>query len=283
MITITEKVLLSDCQDVIVLDDGKENKSKKYEIAIPNTPYLIVEVGCIVGSAAATFNFPNTTSSVKRIYEFKHYRSGGGKYWTSKAGISHYFLIPTNQIYILPVQGLSYIHAEINGVKVMFNVSGGGGGEGWTDYLMSYTQISVNHKLKDIKKIAEVAVKRDDLNFEVKEMETNDMERWQNMSDKASNKLIAQRSKLYKMIEKNEKVHIVLNKGFKVSEGLAIKMRRGVKKVKGEDGHTVWDYSKGALKSILCDFGMAEYTVKARQIDWVETCKKNFEKNEVIA
>ncbi len=143
---LTEKVLLSNCKGTIVLDDGADKASDKYTIEIPDTDYLIIEVGAMIGKGAFNLKHLNISTSIKRIYEFKHYRHGGGKFWTKAAGISHYIIVPTNKIYILPEEGHSYIRAEINGVKVWFNVSGGGGSNGWSDYLHSFTNISVNHK-----------------------------------------------------------------------------------------------------------------------------------------
>jgi hypothetical protein len=282
MITaITEKVLLSDCKDIIVLDD---KESDKYTIAIPNTEYLVIEVGCKVGSGMANFVHPNITASVKRIYEFKHYRKGGSKFWTSQAGISHYLVIPTNKIYILPEKGYSYIHAEINGVKVLFNVSGGSsiGGNGWTDWLSPLTQISVNHKLKDIKKLVEVAVRKE-LEFQVKELDANDLERWQNMSDKVSRKVINQREKLCKMIEAKEDVMIVLKDHYTQKEGKAVSLQRAGKWSKPDaEGRRTLDFTKGIVKKYIVNFGYNDYRVRPSQIDWVATCKKNFQVKEKV-
>jgi hypothetical protein len=275
---LTEKKLLSECGTELILDDGNGNPHDSYRVCIERGDYLIVEVGSIVGKPASKFKSPSITLSVPCIYEFKHYRSGGGKFWTSKAGISHYFIIPRDKVYLLPKEGYSYIHAEINGVKVSFNVSGGGGGsQGWCDYLNTHTQISVNHKLSDIKKIAEVAIHNNDIGATInpRKMDEQEVIRWQKMSDNASPTLKKQKQLILDKLENGEKVKIILKDGYKQKEGIGFKIHNR-KTVQVNVSENSWRYEfTGAVKSILVEFdGMFNpCKVKVSQIDWVETCK----------
>jgi len=120
--------LLSDCSNSLVIDND-------YSINIEPSENQIIIMGFDANKSASKFKHPNISATVKRIHEFKHYRKNGGKFWTSRAGVDHYLVIPRNQITILSEKGYSYIKTEINGVKVTLNVSGGTNGKGWADYL----------------------------------------------------------------------------------------------------------------------------------------------------
>jgi len=221
MTMLAEKKLLSDCGERLVIDD---NPTDLYVICIDKDDYLVIEVGAKMGTPASRFTHPNIVASRKHVFEFKHYRASGGKFWTACAGISHFFVVPRNKIFILPEKGHSWIPAEINGVKVHFNVSGGGGSGGWTDYLHSMTSISVGHNLRDIKKIAEVSVQDADMNRIVLErinlMDTNpnhdranELERWQKMADAVSKEVKTNKEYLLELIEHKKLVTIVLKDG----------------------------------------------------------------------
>lgn len=104
------------------------------------------------------------SGSINTIMEFKHYRSSGGKFWTSAPGVDFLFCIPKSKIKLLPIQGHSYVHVEINGVEVVLNVCGGTtydketGKSGWQDWVRDEAHTLVNMPLKKIKAIAEVAI-----------------------------------------------------------------------------------------------------------------------------
>lgn len=279
---ITEKVLLSQCGSCLVLDDSEK---ERYQIEIQNGDYLLIEIPVSVRKAGSRFTHPNIIQSVKRLYEFKHYRHNGSKFWTRQAGISHYVIIPKNLIYLLPEKGYSYVKAEINGVKVTFNVSGGTS-NGWTDWLSNHTSIFVNHKLSDIKKLVEVAIRNPELekgiDFSKMVLEGGQAEQWEELFMLASPKLQKQRETFYAMVEAGEKPVIYLKRGYKSEKGIATKLYRQSKKVWLNPEKTRWTYDEtGKVKYVHAELDglFNSYRLKISQIDWVKTCKDIVPKN----
>ena len=241
-----------------------------------------------IHKAISKFTHPNIIHSRKEVYELKHYRQGGSKFWTSQAGVSHYLIIPTDKIYILPEKGYSWIPAEINGVKVHFNVSGGGGSEGWTDYLGGFTSTSINHKVADIKKIAQVAVK-DEVTIKTllkrldeKDKDSiydrpNELAKWEKLYAKASPDTKKDKERLLKMIEgKVPDVIICLNDGYIDKMGNGIEVIRSGKKEMLSETSWQYDYSKGRVKKLIVHFdGSYLKRVRDSQINWVKTVETN--------
>ena len=141
----------------VPLEGGVIHLSTDYHVSVPEGPCLIIRAGAGLGSRAAAFTHPNVLEREPTVHHFKHYRSGGGKYWTSKAGVNFYFAIPKEQILLHPEPGYSYVKAQINGQEVVFNVSGGSF-DGWTDFLSNPVEISVNHPVRALRKLAEAAL-----------------------------------------------------------------------------------------------------------------------------
>jgi len=273
---ITEKVLLSDCGECLVLDDSEKDR---YQIDIQPGDNLLIEIGASVRKAASRFTHPNIIQSIKRVYDFKHYRNNGSKFWTIQAGISHYVIIPKSQVYILPEKGYSYVKAEINGVKVTFNVSGGTA-NGWTDWLGIGCQISINHKLSDIKKICEVAIRNPELengvNFSKMALDERQAEQWEDMFMLASPKLKKQRETFYAMVEDGQNPALYLKSGYKFKDGVATSLYRSAKKVWLNKEKTRFTYDEtGKVRSLKGEFEgrFNQYRVKLSQIDWVKTLK----------
>jgi hypothetical protein len=104
-------------------------------VRLPPGDHLTVIAGAHLGEPAYDFDHPNIAAKKSELFEFKHYRTGGSKFWTSKAGISFSFVIPKAQIELLAEKGFSYVPVLIHGRKCRLNVSGGTGNGGWTDHL----------------------------------------------------------------------------------------------------------------------------------------------------
>lgn len=283
---ITEKKLLSECGECLVIDDT--NPKDPYTIKIACKEFLILQMGGGIHKAISKFTHPNIIHSRKEVYELKHYRQGGSKFWTSQAGVSHYLIIPTDKVYILPEKGYSWIPAEINGVKVHFNVSGGGGSGGWTDYLGGFTSTSINHKVADIKKIAEVAVKDETILQELlkrldeKDKDTiydrpNELTKWDRMYAKASPDVKKDKERLLKMIEgKALDVIIMLNDGYTEKMGNGVEVIRKGKKIMLSDTSWNYDYSQGRVQKLIVHFdGCYPKRVRDSQINWVKTVETN--------
>ncbi|MEI8351391.1 MAG: hypothetical protein WCG36_03660 [bacterium] len=140
---------LQDCGDRFSL-------ATDYQIAFEPGRHLIVEAGGWLTAATAQFRHPNVWQTRCRVYELKQYLRSGAKRWRSRAGISHYLVIPRDRILLYLEKGYSYVRVLINGVLCSLNVSGGGG-EGWTDYVGASACIGIGHSRSDLQKIAEVA------------------------------------------------------------------------------------------------------------------------------
>jgi hypothetical protein len=267
---ITVPTLLSECGTRVTIDE-----KDKYHIEIEPNDFLVVIMGFTANKGAANFKHPNIASTRKTVHEFKHYRDNGGKFWTSRAGLDHLFVIPRNQVKILPEKGYSYIKAEINGVKVSFNVSGGGG-DGWTDYLSTFTSTSVNHKLADVKKIAQVAVRNSPFEpMEAKPLTAQEEANWNRLQAKSTPKY---KEIIAKMIEEGKKPMIYLLGGYIYERGEGVEVERRCRKIplpNTEDGLRSWRHEfTGAPRRIILDIGHRVFA-KITQIDWYKTAKEN--------
>lgn len=282
---LTKPKMLNECGNLLVIDDSEKDR---YQIQITESDNLLIVAGAKANSASGRFTHPNIVKTAKRIHEFKHYRDNGSKFWTSNAGIDHYFIVPKSVIKMLPEKGYSYIKAEINGVKVTFNVSGGTN-NGWTDYLYPVTHISCGHKVKDLKKIAEVAIRNPELEskMEIKELEPENVERWEKLCAKANAKL---KEKICKMIEAGEKPIIKMDGRYSfsgINQGIGIEVSRRAKQIpeKVEAGEKTIDGYKivsrhrteytGAVKTIYLSTELGKCRAKVNQINWNETAKLN--------
>ena len=87
-----------------------------------------------------------------------HYRSGGSKFWTAKAGIGLYFVIPKARIELLPEKGHSYVPVLIDGRRCVLNVGGGSGNGGWTDYVRPVAHVGCGWTIAALKALAAVAL-----------------------------------------------------------------------------------------------------------------------------
>ena len=152
---ISEPVTLSE----VAIEGSKRvlNLADDYSIEFPDAPALAICFGQ-TETKRFDFNHANVAATKDTTFEFKHYEAGGGKHWTRKPGRQFWFVVPSSKIRILPEKGYSYVRAEINGVAIRFNVSGGTWGPGWRDWVNDRPHVLVGHTLRDMKKIADVAL-----------------------------------------------------------------------------------------------------------------------------
>jgi len=259
--------LLSNCGAEYVIDE-----KDKYTVIIQSGDYLVISMGFATSHGGSRFKHPNIAATTKTIHEFKHYRNSGSKFWTSRAGIDHILVIPRDKITLLPEKGYSYISAEINGAKVKFNVSGGTSGDGgWSDYLGTFVHISVNHKVGDLKKLCEVAVRNSPFEpIEVKKLDENDEKRWNRLM---ANSIPDYKEKIAKMIEEGKQPMIQLTPGLRYVKEKAVDIRRRTKRVPITENS--WKYEEtGAPRRIIIDVGY-KVAVKMNQIDWHKTAVEN--------
>jgi len=278
---MTEPKLLSECGPILVIDD---TPGEHYQVEIDPGEYLVIRTGVTAGKAMMNFTHPNMAASGKSVMEFKHYRKGGGKFWTVRAGMDFYFVIPRTAIKMLPEKGHSYVPAEINGVKVVFNVSGGGGGcdGGWTDWVHTRTSIRINHKMRDLKKFAEVAVRGTALEpVAVEPLDAQDEIRWNRMAARNTKGLI---EKVAKLVAEGKTPVVKFMPGYGcdgVHEGKAVEVERRRKRISEPSlpgflkswriEHT------GAVNSLILaiDGKWNKVRAKVRHIDWAATAAAN--------
>ena len=132
--------------------------AEDYQVELPPGNHLTVIAGAYLGEPAYDFDHPNVAAKKSAVFEFKHYRSGGSKFWTAKAGIGLYFVIPKAQIELLPEKGYSYVPVLIHGRRCVLNVSGGTGNGGWTDYVRPVAHIGCGWTIAALKALAAVAL-----------------------------------------------------------------------------------------------------------------------------
>lgn len=131
-----------------------------YIVRVADGDNLII-VACVeVGKAAAAFEHPNVLHKEHRIFEYKHYRKGGGKLWTKALGVEIAFAVPKTAIELIQEPGYSYVTVKINDVLVTLNVSGGSGNNEWTDYIGPRAHLCGTRSMtvKTLKAIAEVSL-----------------------------------------------------------------------------------------------------------------------------
>jgi len=268
---------LSECGTEYVIEQAIPDKQDKYRVEIEQGDFLVIEAGAVVGKAAAGFKHPNVAATVKRVYNFRTYFKSGAKKWYEKAGVSHYFVVPRSAVTLLPEKGYSYVKAEINGVKVSFNVSGGGGGGEWTDYLRAHTQVSVNHPIRDLKKIAEVAVRGTPLEpIQVKPLEPQEEARWNQLATKAKGDV---KDEVVALIEAGKKPIVKMLEGYSYggqTSGEGIEIDRAYKMRHTNAQKTECEWKKnGVVRAIILLVGGYQVRVKLSQIDWYATAQAN--------
>lgn len=260
-----ESVLLSECDKVIKVND-------KYTIEIPDGENLIVCVGFDVKKKlCTTFKHPNIAATEKKVFEFKHSRKSGSKFYTQKAGINHYFIIPKNKIRVFKYEGYSYVEGMIGDVRVTFNVSGCGS-VGWKDWINTYVSISINHSLKDLKGIASVAIPNTPENpLKIEPMTEFDLNWWNELAFKADSKI---KEKVYELIEMGKNPRIILTNTHE-KEGLGIEVIRARKLNKVDEVNSEYK-ANGKVTGILVKLN--EYhraNAKLSQINFLETAIVN--------
>ena len=129
-----------------------------YQVELPPDNHLTVVAGALLGEPAYDFDHPNVAAKKSAVFEFKHYRGGGSKFWTAKAGIGLYFVIPKAQIELLPEKGYSYVPVLIHGRRCVLNVSGGSGNGCWTDYVRPVAHVGCGWTIAALKALAAVAL-----------------------------------------------------------------------------------------------------------------------------
>jgi len=246
---------LSEIDKVVEVPSDKDDKGP-YRIEFAPEPFLVLVAGQKAESAMAKFDHANIVAKMNHVHSFKHYRRGGSKFWTEKAGVDFYFAIPKDRIELVMERGYSYVKVLIGGKKFSLNVSGGGG-KTWTDYVGTICHVSVGHSRSDLKVLAENAYSPKEcwekgIRFDLKKPDEHEERRFRY--------LVAKKS-LPKVLEQGSKV-VLYNctyhgkkEGVTVEERMGYVRKRQAYRCKDEYGYGV--------------------RVKFSQIDWLKTAEVN--------
>jgi hypothetical protein len=169
-------MLMSEAGERFVVADD-------YCVKIEQGDNLVVVVGADYGSPASLFDHPNLAGKSPHIHEFKHYRHSGSKFWTARAGMDFYFVIPKNKIEMVAEKGYSYVPVLINGLKITLNVSGCGAKD-WVDWVGHVVHTHAGCTVKTLKTLAAVALHPDKCqgSFRLREMTEREQQRFTEMA-----------------------------------------------------------------------------------------------------
>lgn len=151
-------IKLSDAGTELVIKPAPDKYVVAIDPQIHKNGFLIVRAGTLYGAISEKFTHANMACKKPAVHHFRTYYKSGHKRWRVKIGSDLYFIIPTDKVELAYKEGYSYIYGLINGVKVGFNVTGMYGGDCSTDFLDLVADIACGHKLRDLKKLAEVAL-----------------------------------------------------------------------------------------------------------------------------
>jgi hypothetical protein len=129
------------------------NNDSEYTVQLPPTDHLVIMAGVLFGETGAKFSHPNVAAKQTLLHEFKHYHPKRGKWWTAKAGVDFYFVVPKANIVLLDKKGYSYVPVRIGAQEFSLSVSGGTL-NGWTDTVREYVHIGCGCTQKLLKTIA---------------------------------------------------------------------------------------------------------------------------------
>lgn len=138
----------------------KDEQGGNYFIDVAPGDYLLLIASIEYGRAAFNFDHPSILARLPRVFEYKHYRRAGSKFWTSAPGMELVFAVHKRHIEVIPEPGYSYVKVKIAGEQFTLNVSGGTGTGGWTDYINPVAGLCGTRKVtaKQLKALSSMAL-----------------------------------------------------------------------------------------------------------------------------
>jgi hypothetical protein len=225
-----------------------------YQVELPPGDHLIVVAGAHLGKPAYDFDHPNIAAKKSELFEFKHYRKGGSKFWTSKAGINFYFVVPKAQIELLPERGYSYVPVLIDGRKCRLNVSGGTGNGGWTDYVREVAHIGCGWTVTALRPLTTVALNSDDCRAQGITLEIEPLKDYQRAGFVETAAAVVMRTRL--------------------ESGGQVFLRDGWDYM-GSQGPFAVESRPHRKRYFICVSGTARIRVRYAAIDWAKTAEIN--------
>ena len=132
-----------------------------YTINLEPCKTLVLHLAFTLDKPAKNFTHQTVLQRQFKVFEFKHFRQNGSKFWTRKAGITLSFAVDKGHIRIKQKQGYSFPILRINGQEVRLNVSGGSGPNGgWQDWIGTEAETCVNLPLRTVAALAQVAINK---------------------------------------------------------------------------------------------------------------------------
>lgn len=133
--------IISECSPVRLDPDTEgvtftalRGERGSYNVRFPAADHIVFVVGAKRGSELANLEDARIARRLDVDHHFKHYGSGGRKWWTTEDGTDLYIVVPKAALTLLPVFGYSYPEVEVGGQTVRLSVSGGTYPAGqWTD------------------------------------------------------------------------------------------------------------------------------------------------------
>lgn len=225
-----------------------------YQVELPPGNHLTVIAGVPLGEPGYDFDHPNVAAKKSEWFEFKHYRKGGGKFWTSKAGINLYFVIPKAQIELLSEKGYSDVPVLIGGRKCRLNVSGGTGPGGWTDYVRPVVHVGCGWTIAALKALATVALSPDECRLEGIDLAIEPLKDGQCAGFMETAAAVTMRTRL--------------------GPGSQVLLRTGWD-YQGSQGPFVVESRPGRKRYFFCTAGATRVRIPYAAIDWIKTAEVN--------
>lgn len=239
----------------VTLPDGSS-----YSYQLPTgTHILIVANIALTASNIKKYSNAQTKGMLfrrKDVFDYKHYRRGGSKFYTYAPGLIFGYAIPLDQIVLVPeYQGYSYVKVLINGVEFCLNVSGSTAGsttehKKWVDYIGNVAGLSGTRTLtkKHLEVLASVSC----------DNVICDMSRIRTLDNNDLNHFYSLVAKMCFSSKLNRGNKLFLNGSYSF---------QGTKELVFE--------SKRKQQFICTGPNNTPVRVSARKIDWVKTCELN--------
>jgi hypothetical protein len=225
-----------------------------YRVELPPGDHLIVVAAARLGEAGYDFDHPNIAAKKSDVFEFKHYRKGGSKFCTSKAGINFYLVIPKAHIELLPEKGYSDVPVLIHGHKCRLNVTGGTVTGGWTDYVHRVVDVGCGWTLAALRSLAAIALKPDECRAQGITLEIKSPEAYQQAGFAETAAAVVMRTRL--------------------GAGSQVLLRDGWNYL-GSQGPFAIESRPRRKRYFICMSGLSRLRIQYAAIDWAKTAEIN--------
>ena len=128
----------------------------KYCVTLEDKPFLLLRFPFTLDCAGSRLTHPNLIAKSTSKQEYKHYRTGGSKFWSARPGVDVYLAVDKRHIRLVAVEGGSYPKLRIGNTEITISV--GGGGSPWTDYIRSTATVLTNVKVAVLQEVARMAM-----------------------------------------------------------------------------------------------------------------------------